>query len=267
MTFGVSVENPDQYAGGSGGGSSITLPSASSRGLGTQLDNSSGTSAAATYPEPPTVTPDIIAKVAFDPSSRFHLEVAGIERNFKTVNPALLTSTSPTTGGGVELRHQCRNLQGLPLDQHRLLERRRRPLPLRPGARPDRSRRRHPEPVHSGGFIGGFEETIKNTLLYAYYGGDYIGRDVAIDANGKSLIGYGYTGSANSQNRAINEITFGFNQTIWKDASYGAINLMGQYEYLMRDPWYVAVGAPKNTHDNTIYFNVRYTLPGSAPNF
>ena len=37
----------------------------------------------------------------------------------------------------------------------------------------------------------------------------------------------GYTGSANSQNRAIQELTFGFNQTIWKDAKYGADQLHG----------------------------------------
>ena len=126
------------------------------------------------------------------------------------------------------------------------LERRRRPLPVR---------RRRPTsssaptdlsaPVHADGTIDGLEATVKNTLLYAYYGGDYIGRDVAIDANGTSLIGYGYNGSANSQNRAINEITFGFNQTIWRDPRYGAINVMGQYEWLERDPWYVAAGAPK----------------------
>ena len=42
------------------------------------------------------------------------------------------------------------------------------------------------------------------SLLFAYYGGIYIGRDTVIDANGK-LVGYGYTGSANSQNRAIQE--------------------------------------------------------------
>ncbi len=42
---------------------------------------------------------------------------------------------------------------------------------------------------------------------------------------------------------------------------------MGQYEWLERAPWYVAAGAPKNTHDNTIYFNIRYTLPGAMPNF
>jgi hypothetical protein len=40
---------------------------------------------------------------------------------------------------------------------------------------------------------------------------------------------------------------------------------MGQYEYLFRDPWYVAPNAPKGTHDNTIYINVRYTLPGGVP--
>jgi len=33
----------------------------------------------------------------------------------------------------------------------------------------------------------------------------------------------------------------------------------------MREPWYVAVNAPKAIHDNTIYMNLRYTLPGGAP--
>ena len=90
----------------------------------------------------------------------------------------------------------------------------------------------------------------------------YIGRNVAIDTNGTRSIGYGYKGSANSQNRDIQEVTFGFNQTFWKSPRYGAINLMGQYEWLERMPWYVAAGAPKNTHDSTIYFDIRYTLPG-----
>jgi hypothetical protein len=122
-------------------------------------------------------------------------------------------------------------------------------------------------PVKAGGTIDGVEGIVRNTLLYAYYGGIYIDRNVAYDANGTSLIGYGYTGSANSQNRSINEITFGFNQTMWRDPRYGAINVMGQYEWLERDPWFVAIGAPKNTHDSTIYMDIRYTLPGAMPNF
>jgi hypothetical protein len=121
-------------------------------------------------------------------------------------------------------------------------------------------------PIHAGSTLNGFEAIVnKNTLLYAYYGGIYIGRDVALDANGTSLVGYGYRGSANSQNRTVQEITFGFNQTLWKDAKYGALNFMGQYEYLMRNPWFVAAGAPKATHDNTVFMNLRYTLPGGAP--
>src|SRR6202035_4503568 len=60
--------------------------------------------------------------------------------------------------------------------------------------------------VRADGTIDGFEATVKNTLFYAYYGGIYIGRNVAIDTNGKP-VGYGYTGSPNSQNRSINEFT------------------------------------------------------------
>ena len=110
----------------------------------------------------------------------------------------------------------------------------------------------------------GFELTQKKTLIYAYYGGIYIGRNTAVDTTGK-LVGYGYTGSANSQNRIIQEATFGFNQTLWKSAKYGALNFMGQYSYLTRSPWYVASGAPANANINMLFFNLRYTLPGSAP--
>ena len=120
--------------------------------------------------------------------------------------------------------------------------------------------------LHAGGTVDGFEARAGKFLLFAYYGGIYIDKDVAIDANGKP-VGYGYIGSANSQNKAIQEITFGFNETVWANPRYGAINLIGQYEYLTRNPWYIALGAPDQTHDNTIYFDVRYTLPGSMPKF
>jgi len=41
--------------------------------------------------------------------------------------------------------------------------------------------------------------------------------------------------------------------------------VMGQYEYLTRNPWYIALGALDHASDSTIYFNVRYTLPGGVP--
>jgi hypothetical protein len=268
VTFGVSAENPDQYAGGSAGGSGITLPTAFTALANTQLDVAQNVSAGQNVLTQPTVAPDIIAKLAIDPSSRFHFEVGGIERNFKTVNPSLLSQHFTATGGGLLVGLNAEVVKNFRLISTnywsdgggRYLF----------GQAPDLIVRANGtlSLVHSGGTIDGFEaRTWKNNLLlYAYYGGIYIGRDVAIDTNG-SRVGFGYTGSPNSQNRAINEITFGFNQTIWANPRYGAINAMGQYEWLSRVPWFVAAGAPKGTHDNTIYFNLRYTLPGGMPNF
>ena len=268
VTFGVSAENPDQYAGGSAGGSGITLPAAFTGLANTQLDIAQNVSAGQNILTQPTVAPDIIAKLALDPSARFHFEVGGIERNFKTVNPSLLSQHFTATGGGLLVGVNAEVVKNFRLISTnywsdgggRYLF----------GQAPDLIVRANGtlSLVHSGGTIDGFEaRTWKNNLLlYAYYGGIYIGRDVAIDTNG-SKVGYGYTGSPNSQNRNIQEITFGFNQTIWANPRYGAINAMGQYEWLNRDPWFVALGAPKATHDNTIYFNLRYTLPGSMPPF
>ena len=268
VTFGFSAENPDQYAGGSAGGSGITLPAAFASLANAQLDVSQNVSAGQNILNQPTVTPDFIAKLAFDPSSRFHFEVGGVERNFKTVNPSLLSQHFTASGGGLLVGLNAEVFKNFRLISTnywsdgggRYLF----------GQAPDLIVRANGNLslVHSGGTVDGFEaRTWKNNLLlYAYYGGIYIGRNVAIDANG-SKVGYGYTGSPNSQNRAINEVTFGFNQTIWANPRYGGINFMGQYEWLERAPWFVALGAPKGTHDNTIYFNVRYTLPGSMPPF
>ena len=261
VTFGLSVENPNQYIGGSGGlsATAITLPSALSSLAGGQFDNATNVLVT------PNVVPDIIAKLAFDPSKRVHFEIAGIARTFKDWNPNTHVY-STVMGGGGSVNGNFEIVKGLRLVTNnywsdgggRYLF----------GQAPDVMIRANGSisPIHAGGVVEGFEiQATKKFLLYAYYGGIYVGRDVAFDANGTSLIGYGFYKSSNSDNRAIQEVSLGFNQTIWKDAKYGAINLMGQYEYLTRDPWFVATGAPKNTHDNTIYFNVRYTLPGSAP--
>ena len=194
-----------------------------------------------------------------------HVEIAGMERTFKIINPAtFVTSTKAAAGGSVNASLEVlKNVRLITTNYWsdgggRYIF----------GQAPDLVVRADGtlSPIHSGSTVDGFEAVVhKNTLLYGYYGGIYVGRNVVVDANGTSLVGYGYRGSANSQNRSIQEITFGFNQTLWKDAKYGALNLMGQYEYLMRNPWYVALGAPKGTHDNTIYMNLRYTLPGAAP--
>jgi hypothetical protein len=279
VAWGLSVEQPDQYMGGSGGGGAIVLPSALTGLATTQLDNGAGLSSspAGSYLSTPTWTPDFISKIAFDPSSRFHLEVGGIVSTFKTalnlapsgaVSIAAPYNLHPTTEGAGVLF----GINGAVTKNFRLISTNffndgegRYLFGEAPDVVVAANGSLHA--LHSAATIDGFEAIIGRTLLYGYYGGIYIDRDVAIDANGTALVGYGYHGSANSQNREINEITGGFNRTIWGDPRYGAINFMGQYEWLQRAPWYVAPGAPKGTHDNTVYLDVRYTLPGSMPNF
>jgi hypothetical protein len=271
VTMGVSFENPDQYMGGSSGGGAAVLPAALTGLAATQLDNGGTIGTANTVLTTPTVMPDIIAKIALDPSSRFHFEVAGIVSEFKIFNPNTGKALGAgehfsTTGAGLQFGLNVAVVKNFRLittnfwddGEGRYLF----------GQAPDVIVRDNGalSAVHSLGTVDGFEATVKNTLLFAYYGGIYIGRDVTFDTTGKP-VGYGYLGSANSQNRAIQEGTFGFNQTVWKNPRYGAINLIGQYEYATRDPWAVAVSAPRATHDNTIYFDVRYSLPGSMPKF
>jgi hypothetical protein len=112
--------------------------------------------------------------------------------------------------------------------------------------------------------LSGFEYTHKNSVIYALYGGVYIQRNTALDTNGKP-VGYGFTGSSNGQNRAIQEATFGLNQTLMRDTKWGALNLMFQYSYLQRNPWFVAQGQPADANVHMGFVNFRYTLPGSAP--
>jgi hypothetical protein len=261
MTFGFSVENPDQYIGGSGGGSAIVLPAAYTGLSGTQLDQANEQFAA------PQLTPDFIAKIAFDPSSRFHAELGGIVSTFKILNTANLAAgqTNSKAGGGVLFGMNGEIFKNFRLittnfwsdGEGRYLF----------GQAPDLvvTAQSTLSLLHAGGTVDGFEARAGKWLLFGYYGGIYIGRDTVVDANGK-LVGYGYAGSSNGQNKAIQEITGGFNETIWASPRYGAINLIGQYEYLTRNPWYIGIG-PEAAHDSTIYFDIRYTLPGSMPTF
>ena len=258
VALGLAFENPNQYIGGSAGAPTVTLPSALSAVGGAQLDNTTGSPLST-----PNLHPDIIVKLAFDPSSHAHFEVAGIERTFKIYNPNT-AQTFTTAGGGGSVNGNFEIVKNFRLITNnywsdgggRYLF----------GTAPDLVLRSNGaiSPIHAGGINAGFEATMKNTLWFAYYGGIYIGRDVSIDTNG-GLIGYGYRGSANNNNRSIQEGTFGLVQTFWKDPKYGALSLIAQYEFANRNPWFVAAGTPKSAHDNTIYIDVRYTLPGGAP--
>ena len=259
VTFGFALENSTQYFGGSGGGGVPTLPAGLATTYNAEVDNSMNNDRTI-----PNVHPDILGKLVIEPSNRFHFEIGGVESTVKTFNP--ITNKYFTKAGGAgtfainaeivkNFRVVTNNFWGDGAGRYLF------------GAVPNFIIRSDGSPslMHAASTVSGFEATIKNIAPYIYYGGVYAARNTALDANGTTRIGYGYTGSPNSQNRSIQEVTAGLTHTLWKDAKYGALQYMVQYAYFFRNPWYVAANAPKNAHESAVWFNLRYVLPGSAP--
>ena len=128
-------------------------------------------------------------------------------------------------------------------------------------------------PVHSYSGILGFEAQVTpKTLFYGYYGGAYFQRTFALDttagAKPNTFIGFGGPGSASSNNRSVQEPSFGWIQTFWKNPQYGALQLITQASYLTRSPWVPVTTGPaatpsvfKNAHLAMGWVDLRYVLP------
>ena len=256
--FALALENAEPYVGGGNGGSAVVAPSAIAGILGSQVnDGSSVISAAALHP-------DIIAKLALDPSSRAHFEIVGIETTAKIANPASSPAfqTNTKAGGGVEVNWNVELFKGFRLTDNNYWSSGAGRYIF--GQAPDFII--HSDGtlsnVHSASTVAGFEATAGKTLFYAYYGGAYIFKNLAYDTNGK-LIGYGPIAN-DGQNRNEQEITFGTNSTLAKNPRWGALNLITQYSYVLRHPWLVTGTAPTDAHTNMGFIDLRYTLPGAA---
>jgi hypothetical protein len=240
-----SIENPDQYVT-----TSVTMPTFAS----TQIDNGS-------VPTAPNVRPDLVAKVAYDTQvsgKALHFELAGLSRQFR-VSPAqgtyfgaegvggsfntvlevaknfrLIATTFYSSGGG-------RYLVGLGPD-----------VVIGPNG--------SISPVHSMSGIAGFEYALSpKSQVYAYYGGAYFDKNYTVVSPGNYL-GFGFPGSS-SANRQFQEPMFGYYYTLWKNPRYGALQIITQYSYLTRAPWYVAPATPSTAHANMVFSSLRFTLP------
>jgi hypothetical protein len=278
VAFAVALDSPEQYVGKSAGGGSVVYPAAFSSFPGSQLNDNTTTLST------PNLAPDVIAKLAFDPSSKLHVELGGVERQFKVWIPATTTTFRKTGGGGfVNLNFQL--FPGFRLLTNNFWSDGGGRYIF--GQAPDLIVRNDGSlsPIKAGSTVSGFEFTHQNSLLYAYYGGLYVQKNATFDLNGTTPIGYGVlptsltaatlaTTVGLNQNRAVQEITLGFNETLWRDAKYGALNFMGQYSFLRRNPWVIPSSAPgvspvlsedREAHVHMLFFNLRYTLPGSAP--
>jgi len=262
FALGLSLENPQQYLGGSSGGGPVVLPAAFISTAGGQFNNGSNSYGAA------NLRPDIIFKGAYDwhPGGKLmHVEAVGLLRTFKfaygTAKPVVYQASSATAASG-EVNANLEVVKGFRLIANTFFGSGNGRYVF--GQAPDAVIRADGSisPVHTYSTVDGFEAKAgKNTLIYGYYGGIYMKRNTVLDANGTTPIGYGFAGSPNTQNRTIQEGTFGVVQTLWKSEGYGSLALITQYSYLTRNPWYVAAGSPKNARTNMYWVNLRYSLP------
>lgn len=259
--FAVALENSEPYVGGGNGGSAIVAPAAIAGILGSQVNNGSSVISAS------ALHPDIIAKLALDPTDKFHLEFVGLESTNRISNPAStpIYQTSTKAGGGGEINFNFQLFKGFRLIDNNYWSAGggRYIFGQAPDfvIRPDGSL----SLVHSASTVAGFEANAGRMLLYAYYGGVFIAKNTAVDTNGK-LIGYGPI-SSDGQNRTIQEFSIGTNFTLAKSPRWGALNLMMQYSYLQRNPWLVTGTSPTDADLNMGFVNLRYTLPGAPPNY
>jgi hypothetical protein len=255
VAVGLALENPEQYVGGG-----VVLPKGF---VGAETDTGSGSSAVGSSGPTPNPYPDIIGKIALDPKTggtHQHIDAAVLIRGFKTYNPATDTSFTKTGIGG------SINFVVEPVKNFRLIATN---FFSKGGGRyiantgvpdfivnPDFSM----SLAKSWSGIYGPELTVKNTLLYGYYSLARIDQNTTLDADGKTPIGYGITGST-AANHKVDEITVGLTQTLFRDPKIGGMQIMLQYSNLKRTPFSVPTGTPADAKLNMVYVNVRYILP------
>ncbi|MBZ5530077.1 MAG: hypothetical protein LAO20_01480 [Acidobacteriia bacterium] len=267
--WGVALQNPDQFVGAG----EVIFPFAFNAALGPQFDAANQTTVADAFP-------DIHTKFAWDKDvdgKHQHFEAGGIITSAKITNVPI--------GGTTFAHHSAIGATGHAAFNFELVKGFRVmangiwgsgagrymigfgpqavvvPIATGPGTfDTDVSM------VHSGGTIVGSELQIgKNTQLGAYYGGFYFGRNSFADVTSplvvKPIIGFGGINSPNSANRAIQEASFDWTQTFWKNPQYGAVLLVTQTSYVTRAPWFVAAGAPKNAHLMMGFVSLKYVIP------
>jgi len=301
--LGISIENDQMLAPSCAGAApSGTAPSCPTNylygapGTSSGLYNSGGqpgaTSSAPLTAYSYNVAPMFVAKLAFDPKFA-HIEVFGVSRFFRdriypnatvTANPSLgaYNNTSPAGGGGGSVRFHLGGmdlgLKGLYGDGlGRLGDSTLSDVTVRPdGAL---------SPLHSFSGLGFLEgHATKRLDLYAYYGGDYVGRNLATVGTGQ--VGYGSyfandsgcntqaapgtgtgtgtspgtTGTCASANKDTQEGSVGYWYNFYA-GPHGRLRQGFQYSWVGRYLWSGLNGVGINTNDQVIETSLRYYMP------
>jgi len=271
IATGLSVENGEQFSG-----SAVTFPALFST---TETDTNSNNASSGGATSTPNVHPDVIAKATFDRNlygkHYWHIGVAGLLTSTRVFTPASVTKSASAKdeheGGGVVGNINLELFKGFHLitvgywsDGGGRYMGGMGPgfVVLQPGSATAPFKAAL---IHSGSGIGGFEWMLpkRRTTLSSYYSSAYYQRRYGMDFGSKpaTYAGYGYPGSANSNNRTIQEYSLASTTTLWKNPDYGALQILTQSSYVLRSPWYVAPNAPKDAHTFMEFTSLRYVIP------
>jgi len=257
LALGLSLENPDQYVG-----SAVVLPSAFTA---SEVDQGTATSQ-------PNAFPDVIGKAAYDTKAinglPWHFEVAGLVRSYKINSYSSTINTDATAEGeGVSAAASFEISKGLTLvgtefysyGGGRYINGLGPDVVVLP---PDSTGAYSLGLVKATSQIVGLEYAFLPTDTASLYWSEakFGQRFDKMPVTG-AYVGYGYPGSANSNNKSIEELTFANTFTFWKNPNYGALQLIGQLSYVDRKPWYVAAGQPNKANATMFFLDLRYVLP------
>ncbi|HWG40403.1 MAG TPA: hypothetical protein VN658_07635 [Candidatus Acidoferrales bacterium] len=272
FVWAFALQNPETF----GGQNEITFPAVFNTALGPQVDLTTTANAG-------NLMPDLITKFAFDPGKHFHFEAGGLTTSAKvavtpTVPAATFVTHTKIEGGifaatNIELfkgfRFLASGMWGPGVGRYLIgMAPQIVVLPVSASGAacsPAGGCDVQISPVHSGDAIAGFEAQAGKKTLLGFYGGVmYAQRNSVLDitkTGTPAFIGFGGPGSLTTNNRAIQEVTFDWNQTFWKNPQYGSVFLVNQLSYISRSPWVVKAGDPKNAHLTQVFVSLRYALP------
>ncbi len=271
-TMAVAIENPQQFVP-----NSVVFPTdGATNFFAAQFDNGSSSTTAASAainPTVPNLHPDIIAKTAFDwrvGGRLLHVEAGGVARSSKVDNNLVTPAASNTiTGGGGQFNANFEVFKNFHLIENAFygdgVGRYIGGLGPDVVVKPNGSL----SGVRAGSAVGGVEwQATPRLLLDTYYSGAYFWRNYALTTKALGTpcganycVGFGFPGSANTNNRDYQEASVGIIPTIWSSPNYGKLQFISQFSYVVRAPRYVAPGNPKNAHLFMAYVNLRYIIP------
>ena len=250
INWGVSVENPEQQLGRD----LITLPACCAADIDAQYNTGADELRA------PNLMPDFSTRLAVSPNQVFHVDVGGVLRVFRhTVAPYDHDFTA--TGGGASV-----NVRVSPTRATKIIGQWAAGSGLGRyigGLVPDAAFGSDGSIslIDTTSWVAGVEQSVTSHVsLGGYFSGVTSDASSSTDRDGRA-IGFGYPGSANSNNRTIQEVTATGAYQIVRTSDRGSAQFNTQLSWLTREPLSVPVNGLSSARTWMLFAQVRYNLP------